>query len=56
MRVASQILSNLSNEDRRTDLIEYLLVATVVTLGVVATFGAITARIGMEFSTIASHI
>lgn len=56
MKMTSWLLRNLSNEDCTTDLVEYVLVATVMVLGVVATLASLTARIGMEFSTIASHL
>ena len=56
MKQTSWLMRNLSNEDCTTDLVEYVLVATVMVLGVIATFATLTARIGMEFSTIASHL
>lgn len=56
MRLSSWFLRKLSNEDCRTDLLEYVLIASVITLGVVATCGAITERVAMEFSTIASRL
>lgn len=56
MKLSSWLLRNLSSDECRTDLLEYVLIASVITLGVVATCGAITERIAMEFSTIASHL
>ena len=56
MTLTSWFLQTMSNEDRCTDLIEYVLIATVLTLGVIATYGTLTYRIGMEFTSIASRI
>ncbi|HEX3660358.1 MAG TPA: hypothetical protein VHU89_02945 [Acidobacteriaceae bacterium] len=56
MKLISRILRRLSNNDSSTDLIEYMLIASVLTLSAVATIGALTCRISMEFSSIASHI
>lgn len=56
MKLTSWFLRNLSSEDNRTDLVEYVLIASVVTLGVVATCGTLTYRISLAFNTIASHL
>jgi len=56
MKMTSWLLRNLSNEDNSTDLLEYVLIATVMVLGVVASFAALTERIGIEFATIASRL
>ncbi len=56
MRLTSWLLQDLSNEDNSTDLLEYVLIASVMFLSLVATFATLTARIGMEFATIASHL
>lgn len=56
MKMTSWLLQNLSNEDNSTDFLEFVLIATVMLLGVVATCATLTERIGMEFTTIASHL
>lgn len=56
MKVTSWLLRSLSNDDNCTDLIEFVLIASVLLLGLVATFASLTERIGLEFSTIASHL
>ncbi|MGA7523772.1 MAG: Flp family type IVb pilin [Acidobacteriaceae bacterium] len=56
MNLTSWILRKLSNDDNCTDLIEYVLIASLMILGVVATCDTLTTRISMEFTTIASRI
>ncbi|HZZ40954.1 MAG TPA: hypothetical protein VFE06_17590 [Acidobacteriaceae bacterium] len=56
MKLPSWLLRSLSNDDNSTDALEYVLIASVMVLSLVATFAALTARIGMEFATIASHL
>jgi Flp pilus assembly pilin Flp len=56
MKCASWLLGYLSNDDNTTDLVEYVLIASVLVLGVVATCATLTERISMEFATIASRI
>jgi Flp pilus assembly pilin Flp len=56
MKMSSWLLRNLSNEDCSTDLLEYVLIASVLLLALVATVATLTERIGMEFTTIASHL
>ncbi|MFZ0631551.1 MAG: hypothetical protein WA399_13645 [Acidobacteriaceae bacterium] len=56
MKLTSWLLRHLSNEDNSTDLLEYLLLAAVMFLGIVATCATLTERIGMEFATIASRL
>jgi Flp pilus assembly pilin Flp len=56
MKVTSWLLQSLSNDDNCTDLLEFVLMASVLLLGLVATFATVTERIGTAFSTIASHL
>jgi Flp pilus assembly pilin Flp len=56
MKLTSWLLRSLSNEDNSTDLIEYVLIASLLTLGVLATCGTLTNCISTEFSTIMSHL
>lgn len=56
MKMTSWLLRNLSNEDNATDFLEYVLIATVMVLGVLATCVTLTERIGLAFATIASHL
>jgi Flp pilus assembly pilin Flp len=56
MKLTSWLLRNLSNDDYSTDMVEFVLIASVMVLGVVATCATLTERIGMEFNTIASHL
>lgn len=56
MKIPSWLLRNLSNEDDSTDFLEYVLIATMMVLGVLATCVTLTERIGMAFATIASHL
>lgn len=56
MKLSSWLMQNLSNDDNRTDLIEFMLMGSVMLLGIIATCATLTERIGMEFATIASHL
>jgi Flp pilus assembly pilin Flp len=56
MKLTSWLLRVLSNEDNSTDLIEYVLIASVLLCGVLAVCGAVTSQIIGEFSSIASHM
>lgn len=56
MKMICRILRKMSANDSCTDLIEYVLIASVLMLGVVATCAPLTCRISMEFSSIASHL
>lgn len=56
MKMTSWLLQNLSNEDNSTDFLEYLLVAMVMALGILATCATLAQRTLMAFATIASHL
>ena len=56
MKIPSWLLQNLSNEDNSTDFLEYVLMAMVMVLGVLATCATLALRTWMAFTTIASHL
>jgi hypothetical protein len=56
MKLTSWLLRNLSNEDSKTDFLQYVLIASLLIFAVVATCATLTERIGMEMTTIASHL
>lgn len=56
MRLMSWFLRKLSNEDCSTDLIEYALIASLLTLGLVATYGELVYRILAEYNTISNTL
>ncbi len=56
MKVTTWLLRILSNEDNSTDLIEYVLIASLLAFGVFATCAPLVSRISVEFGSIASHL
>ena len=51
-----QLLKNLHNEESGQDIIEYVLVAAMITAGVVAVIGLIAGKVGVLWNNLNAQI